>query len=363
MLTLSDVASSARFTGERRRSTAAEPERPHLFVLGKGNVASALFELLARCPDVRLAGVADSRHVAIDVDVQIWREQLAASEPGRAVDHLEHLAGLPCPVLVDCSAADGHESLYERAFRLGIHVVTANKKPLATPLATHRRLFAAAREHRRAFHYETTVGAALPVIGPLKDLVRTGDEVRIIEASLSGTLGFLCNELMRGARLSAAVASARALGYTEPHPADDLSGADVARKALILAREANLAVEPSQVSLEPFVPLPAEPDADRFVELLEGQDELIRARVAQLVREGKVLRYLVRIESDGPSVHVAPCWVDRSHPSAGLTGTDCFVAIRTRRYRASPMVVQGAGAGAELTASGVLADVLRLAPP
>jgi aspartokinase/homoserine dehydrogenase 1 len=152
------------------------------------------------------------------------------------VQLLDRLSRRPVPVLVDCTAADGMETLYLEAFRRGIHVVAANKKPLALPLERRAAVSEVARRHFRAWHYETTVGAGLPVIETLRNLVATGDVVERIDGSLSGTLGFLCQEVMAGSPLSVAVRSARDRGYTEPHPRDDLSGLDVARKALILAR-------------------------------------------------------------------------------------------------------------------------------
>ncbi len=188
-------------------------------VLGRGNVAR---ELLSQLPkELKLVA-------AIDRKSELDAEAL-----------LDVLASASRAVLVDCTAADGFESLYTRALERGVHVVTANKKALVAPLANAKALHAAARGAAQ-FRYETTVGAGLPVIEPLKDLVRTGDEVRRIEGNFSGTLGFLCGELARGVTLSRAVRSAKELGYTEPHPREDLSGLDVARKALILAREAGL---------------------------------------------------------------------------------------------------------------------------
>lgn len=268
------------------------------------------------------------------------------------------------PVLVDCTAADGMEGLYLEAFRRGIHVVAANKKPLALPMERRSAVFDVARRHFRAWHYETTVGAGLPVIETLKNLVATGDVVERIDGSLSGTLGFLCQEVMGGTPLSVAVRTARDLGYTEPHPRDDLSGLDVARKALILARELGLHLELEEVAVEPFVDaaLLAEDDPERFLAQLSSNDEAFAAQVQRYLSAGRTLRYLVQIVpgAEGRRVRVGPVAVEAGHPAVPLRGAEALVAFTTARYRDYPLIVRGAGAGGDVTAAGVLADVLRL---
>jgi aspartokinase/homoserine dehydrogenase 1 len=282
-----------------------------------------------------------------------------------AKDLLPALAQLPNPVMVDCTGSAGMEELYEEAFSLGINVVSSNKQPLALPRARRDALLGAARRHYRAYHYETTVGAALPVIETLKNLVRTGDRVVRIEGAFSGTLGYLCEQLVTGTALSVAVRHARELGYTEPHPRDDLSGLDVARKALILARELGLALDLEDVALEPFVPKSHldEDDPEKFMESLASVDAEMAAKVTELKRQGLFLRYLARIEPEaqGPKITVAPIGVDSAHPAAALRGAEAFVAFHTDRYRQYPLVVRGAGAGGDVTAAGVMADILRLA--
>ena len=213
----------------------------HVVLLGVGTVGGHLLEqlrsqqeTLVRTQGVALSvvGLANSRHVLFDgqgIELRQWRERLRATphvptSQAEVKGLLDKLRRFSAPVLVDCTAADGMEALYEEAFRLGIHVVAANKKPLTLPLPSTRRLHALARCYHRAYHYETTVGASLPVIQTVQDLVRTGDTVRLIEGSFSGTLGYLSTEVARGVPLSQAVRAARAKGYTEPHPRDDLAG-------------------------------------------------------------------------------------------------------------------------------------------
>jgi aspartokinase/homoserine dehydrogenase 1 len=370
-------------------------EQVSVLLLGKGTVGGQLLLQLGAEQqtlreqhdlDVRLVGLVDSQHALFDprgVPPRQASERLPSAEPQSIESLLDALSRLPVPVLVDCTAADGMERVYHAAFARGIHVVAANKKPLTLPLFERAQLFEAARRAHRAYRYETTVGASLPVIDTLKNLVRTGDRVLSIEGSLSGTLGYLSNALTQGERLSVAVAEARRRGYTEPHPRDDLGGVDAARKALILARELGLELELADVVVEPFVPraLLAHDDLDRFFDALRAEDAAFEARMAGLRAEGRVLRYLAQIDpgegalegtvearTDGepptlrrrPSLRVGPVGVPADHPATRLRGTEAFVAFTTERYREYPLVVQGAGAGGAVTAAGVLADVLAL---
>lgn len=353
-----------------------------VLLLGKGVVGGSLLKQIERQNrtlgrehdvQVRLIGIGSSGGALFDPEglppaEAIARLQKALGE-GKAVKDvtslLEKLSRLPNPVLVDCSAAPGMEKVYRRAFAHGINVVSSNKQPLALPQAERDALRDEARRHFRAYHYETTVGAALPVIETLKNLVRTGDHVISIEGAFSGTLGFLCDRLAQGELLSAAVRRAQELGYTEPHPRDDLSGLDVARKAIILARELGLQMDLTDVVLEPFVPAEnlREDDPEKFLQSLGALDAAVAARVAACKAQGRLPRYLARITpgAAGPKVSVGPVEIEATHPAAALRGAEAFVAFHTERYREYPMVIRGAGAGGEVTAAGVLADVLRLA--
>ncbi len=348
--------------------------RIHLLVLGKGVVGGQLFAQLASErdrlrghgeADLVLVGVVDSRASWFDptgVDPRSARDRLRAATVRAPIgDLVQQLAALGNAIVVDCTGSDAMAEVYLRAFARGVHVVTANKLPLALPYAERTELLETARRHRVALRYETTVGASLPVIGPLQDLVRTGDRVVQIEGSLSGTLGYLADEVSRGVPLSIAVWAARERGYTEPYPRDDLAGTDVARKALILARELGLTLDLADVAVEPFVPteLLAEPDLARFLDGLAIHDAAFEGRLARLRSEGRALRYLATITPT--AVRVGPIAVHADHPAARLRGTDALIAFRTARYTDSPLVVQGAGAGGAVTAAGLLGDVLAIA--
>jgi aspartokinase/homoserine dehydrogenase 1 len=352
-------------------------ERVSLLLLGAGTVGGALLRQLdAQRPALRadhdlgleLVGVATSTRVAFDEAGLNPKEPfdgaIGSPWPGAEAAILDRLARLPLPILVDCTAADGMEALYADALARGIHVVSANKKPLTTAAGTRRALLDTARRAHRAWRYETTVGAALPIVSTLHDLVRTGDVVRRVEGAFSGTLGFLCDRLDQGAPIDEAVRDAMARGYTEPRPQEDLAGTDAARKALILARELGLELELADVHVEPLVDadLLAIDDVEAFLAALAARRDALAARVDALRRSGKRLRYLAVIDPEAsPALRVGPVGVDAEHAAWGLRGSQAFVAFTTARYAEQPLVVQGAGAGGDVTASGVLADVMRVA--
>ena len=358
-----------------------------VFLLGAGTVGRELIDQIRQQQEflrdrhdvnVRLVGLANSSRYIYDgggLDLQTCREDLenadaAPTGPTGPVPHslLRTLGHHPLPVLVDCTAEDGMEAMYREAFQSGVHVVAANKKPLTLDIGAHWDLLDEARRRHRAYRYETTVGASLPVVETLRDLVRTGDPVRLVEGSFSGTLGYITDELSKGGDLAQIVRQAQSQGFTEPLPQDDLSGLDAARKALILAREIGLDLNLSDVQLDPLVPAEIinESDLDKFYEALSRYGPQMKANVEGAQSRGEVLRYLARIDPSAksrgePSMTVGPVFVSRDNPAAHLKHAQAFVAFYTSRYRDFPLVVQGAGAGGAVTAAGVLADVLRVA--
>lgn len=387
---LSDMVSE--FRGRPAPAGTPEPGAPaerawaehgiSLLVLGKGKVGGELLDqirdqrtALERDYDVvlRVVGVADRRGTAFaeaGVDLERWRDALAGAPPAGPVDArsapalLDRLARLPRPVLVDLTAAAGMEEVYEQAFRRGVHVVAANKLPLVASLGWMDRLRQARRPGHVRWLYDAAVGASLPVLGTLRRLVEAGDRPRLVVGSLSGTLGYVCTELARGVPLSLATRWAIGLGHTEEDPRVDLSGMDSARKAVVLARELGARVSVEDVEVVPFVPpaFLADGGPDALIASLRGLDEEMAARAAALAAEGKVLRYLARIEpaaNGRASIRVAPAEVDASHLAARLVGVEALAAFTTARHAERPLVVQGTGVGGASTAGGVLAEILR----
>ncbi|WMJ68992.1 bifunctional aspartate kinase/homoserine dehydrogenase I [Stenotrophomonas sp. 24(2023)] len=343
-------------------------------VIGPGNVGAALLDQLqAALPqlrgkaniDLRLRAVASRSRMLLEPRAlpADWRQALQSGSEASDLDRFtEHLlaAHLPHAVVIDCSGSAEVAERYADWLAAGIHVVTPNKQAGSGPLPRYQRIRAAAAASGARFRYEATVGAGLPVITTLRDLVDTGDEVLAIEGIFSGTLAWLFNRFDGSQPFSALVAQARAMGYTEPDARDDLSGIDVARKLVILAREAGHALSLDQVQVESLVPEALRGgDADAFMAHLHESDDALLARLQAARARGAVLRYVAQLTAQGASVGLVE--LPAGHAFANLRLTDNVVQFQTRRYCDNPLVVQGPGAGPEVTAAGVFADLLRVA--
>ncbi len=347
--------------------------RAHLAIIGTGTIGRRLLALLARqAPDLlerqrlnlRLVGLASSRRLAWDeagLGFEAALGRLGGAEPsddvlGALTERIAS-ARLERIVLVDATASEAVARRYAEWLRTGAGVVTPNKQALTLDAAFYDDLRAAAREGEAPFLYETTVGAGLSVISTLRDLVRTGDTVRRVEGVLSGTLAFVFNAMREGAAFSEAVRRAADSGYTEPDPRADLSGEDVGRKLLILAREMGLRADAAEV--ESLVPEPLrDVPAEAFWERLPEADAGWRARLGALA-PGEQLQYVSRLAPDGLRAGLQV--LDPASPFADLRGAANVLAFHTDRYAGDPLVLQGPGASAEITASVLLADVVRAA--
>ena len=328
-------------------------------VIGTGLIGGTLLRQLQtriedlkrdRGIDLRVRGVMNSRkmiladrHLALDR----WHDELNESSTTADLESfVSHVNAdhLPHAVLIDATASGELIAHYESWLARGINIITPNKKFNAGPFAAYRSLRETARKHQRYFLYETNVGAGLPIIKTLRGLVETGDEIIKIEGVLSGTLSYIFNSLDGRRKFSEVVSEAHSLGLTEPDPREDLSGVDVARKLIILAREMGLEVEMDAVRVESLV----------------TEDQTIAALLNSAREKGEVVRYVGTIDSNGDlSAQMRSYPLD--HPFASLTGSDNIVSFQTARYNSQPMIVRGPGAGPEVTAAGVFADLLRLA--
>lgn len=345
-----------------------------IIILGLGNVGNALLrqilairDVLARQANLRLVPIAlaDVSGLLFDpagLPEETLRAALQTTAGGGLLDALPGIRPLskvgdalqPGAILADVTASPRTEPTLRAALDAGCGLVLANKIPLAGPWAKAKPFF----EHPR-LRYEVTVGAGLPVIATLRYLLDTGDRVAAIEGCLSGTLGYLCAELERGMSYSAAVSQARALGYTEPDPREDLSGRDVARKALILARTAGWPLEMADLTVEPLYPERlAGVSTTEFMAATPTLDREYAARVGEAQAGGQVLRYVARVGPDGGEVELVA--VPHDGPLGALRGPANYIAFRTGRYAEIPLVVSGPGAGPEVTAAGVLGDITNL---
>jgi len=345
-------------------------------LIGPGTVGSALLRQIekehARLEgrfniDLRVRGIARSGRMLLGdrrIDLADWPSafdseavdlDLEAFEAHVNPDHLPHA------IIIDCTASEFIASRYTDWLSRGIHVITPNKKAFSGPFENYRALQAAADKGSAHYFYETTVGAALPIITTLCDLIHTGDEVHSVQGIFSGTLAYLFNVYDGSRPFSDIVREARENGFTEPDPRDDLSGMDVARKLTILARELGESIEIGDFPVQNLVPEALRDcSIDEFLARLPEYDDDVEAMFRDAANQGRRLRYVARFEAGGDA-SVGLEAVDADHPFCNINLTDNIVQFKSDRYSANPLVVQGPGAGPEVTAAGVFADLLRLA--
>ena len=345
----------------------------NLFVTGTGNVGRRLLDQLQQQQSflqqqmrvqVRVIGLANSRKMVFSndgIDLRTWKEQLENGTPMSLDKWVEGITSrnLRNAVFADVTANEDVASCYAALLQKSISVVACNKIACSSPYGNYRQLKDLAREYNARFLFETNVGAGLPVIGTLNDLLRSGDKVHRIEAVLSGTLNFVFNNYIGERPFSQVVRQAQAEGYTEPDPRLDLSGTDVMRKIMILARESGEKTEMEDITNSSFMPASCmQGSVEDFYEAMLKEEDHFRLLYESAAKEGKKLKFVARYDNGKASVglqHIGP-----EHNLYHLYGKDNVVLFYTDRYSEQPLVIKGAGAGAEVTASGVFADILRI---
>ena len=347
----------------------------NLFLVGVGTVGGKLIEKLISQTEklknsdrlmIRLAGVANSKRMIFNtqgLDPHNIKEQLANGEPSTPQQFAEtiKMLNLSNSVFVDCTASPSVAELYDVMLENNVNVVTANKIASSSAYEHYCKLKQTAKDKGVKFHYETNVGAALPIISPINDLIKSGDRIVRLEAVLSGTLNFIVNELSAEKPLSQVILEAKTRGYSEPDPRIDLSGTDVARKILILAREAGYALELEDIDKTPFVPqeyLDTE-SVEEFMQKVSELDAEFEARRKAREAKGLALRYVATFENGKAKIGFKE--VDESNPLYHLEGSNNIVLINSDNYKEHPMQIKGYGAGAEVTATGVFADIIKVA--
>lgn len=345
-------------------------------LIGPGTVGSALLRQIEKQAerlstqfnlDLRVRAIARSRSMMLGdrrISLDDWQREYDEHAVNLDFDAFERHINpdhLPHAVIIDCTASESVASRYSGWLECGINVITPNKKAFSGSFDDYRRLREQAAHGSSHYFYETTVGAALPVISTLRDLIDTGDEIRSVQGIFSGTLAYLFNIYDGSTAFSEIVRIARESGYTEPDPRDDLSGMDVARKLTILARELGQTIEIGDFPVENLIPEKLRGGSiDDFLKHLEDYDDVMKERYEAAAKDGKKLRYVGRLGADA-TAGVGLEMVDPGHPFSNINLTDNIVQFETARYSANPLVVQGPGAGPEVTAAGVFSDLLRLA--
>lgn len=346
-------------------------------VIGAGVVGGAfLDQIIAMKSDIQynVVLVAEAAGCLISRDytgIQFsdWRKQLA--EPNEKQlsipEIIDFLKGSPNPaILVDNTSSAYIADFYPKIIQSGISIATPNKKAFSSDITVWNQLFAGNPTDGLVYH-EATVGAGLPIISFLREIIQTGDEIEKIEGIFSGTLSYIFNEFSTSKpndiKFSDVVKKTKQLGYTEPDPRDDLNGLDVARKVTIVARISGLPVKnPQAFPVQSLIPKPLESieSVDEFLAKLPEYDNELTQLKEEAAKENKVLRFIGKVDLKTKEASVGIAKYDYSHPFASLSGSDNVISIKTKRYT-NPVVIQGAGAGAAVTAAGVLGDVIKAA--
>lgn len=346
----------------------------NVYIIGTGNVGGKLLAQIQQQAgylqqhlrlQVRVVGLANSRKMVFNdngLELGNWQEQLGNGEPMSLQGYVDIIRqkNLRNSVFVDVTANADVAGVYDQLLERSISVVACNKIACSSPYVRYRKLKDLSREYNAAFHFETNVGASLPIIGTINDLLRSGDEVQKMQAVLSGTLNFVFNNYDATRSFAQVVRDAQNEGYTEPDPRLDLSGTDVARKIMILAREAGEQLEMEDITNVSFMPESCmQGSVEDFYAEMERQEPHFKALYEAASKEGKKLKFVAHYQ--GGKAKVGLQHIDPAHDFFHLYGKDNIVLFYTNRYTDQPMVVKGAGAGAEVTASGVFADIIRAA--
>ncbi|MXP06536.1 MULTISPECIES: bifunctional aspartate kinase/homoserine dehydrogenase I [unclassified Apibacter] len=346
----------------------------HVFSVGTGNIGATLLRQIDGQSDflrenngieVKINGIANSRKMIIDedgIDLTQWQERINKGETSNLDEFIQKikLLNLSNCIFVDNTASPITGTYYKELFESNVSVVTCNKIANSSSYKDYKDLKDTARRRGVDFFYETNVGAGLPIIRTLKDLMTSGDRIIKIEAILSGTISYIFNNFRGNTSFYEVVKKAHELGYTEPDPREDLSGKDFMRKMMILARDAGYQIEEKDVELGAILPESCfkAPSIDDFYEELKKSDSYFNELKEKAENENKVLRYIGKLEDGKASVNLE--FVDASHPFYNLTGSDNIISFTTERYKFNPLVIKGPGAGAEVTAAGVFADLINV---
>lgn len=347
----------------------------HVFNVGTGNIGSTLFKQIEKQSkylrenndiEVKIVGISNSRKMFINedgIDLENWKNILEESGEKATLEKftekIKQLNLSNC-VFIDNTASPETSKFYQQLFESNVSVVTCNKIANSSSFDEYNLLRNTARKRGVDFFYETNVGAGLPIIRTLKDLLTSGDQIIKIEAILSGTISYIFNNFKGDATFHDVVKKAQELGFTEPDPRDDLSGKDFMRKMMILSRELGNPTEEKDIKLGEILPESCikAPTVEVFYEELKKSEDYFNQIKKQAENNNQVLRYIGKLENGEATVRLE--MVDCNHPFYNLTGSENIISFTTERYKSNPLVIKGPGAGAEVTAAGVFADLINV---
>lgn len=347
----------------------------HLFAVGVGLIGKTLLQQIAEQYDsllqdnqleIKVVGLANTKTMVFDsegIDLDRWQETLSSSTEASSLDgFIDKMIALNLrnSIFVDNTASAKVSQYYERVLSESISISTPNKIATSSSYAQFQKLKSLANQHGVKFLYETNVGAGLPVITTLTNLINSGDKILKIEGVLSGSLSYIFNNFKKGVSFYDIVKKAQELGYTEPDPRDDLSGSDVRRKLLILSRVSGFAMEADHVDIENILPDASlnAPDVPAFFETLKEYNDFFTKKIEAAEAEGKALRFIASLDNGIAKISLQAVTPD--NPFYNLSGSDNMIVFTTTRYKERPLVVRGPGAGAEVTAAGVFAEIISI---
>ncbi len=351
------------------------PKTSNLFLIGTGLIGGELLNLIQVEKEnlekklgnrLKVIGIANSKKMMFNekgIELSTWRRELLSSDTKSSLTSFVETMikmNLPNTTLIDCTARDAVIPVYEKILNESISIVTPNKIANSSSLAYYKKIRVAARNNNALFLYGTNVCSAMPVIKVINDLVASGDEIKKIEGILSGTLSYIFNGMKKGIKFSKVVSDAKEKGYTEPDPRDDLNGLDIARKILILAREAGAQLELTDVEVESLIPMELKKikPTDKFLSKLAEYDKFFEEKKLNAEKKDRILCYIASYENGKTKVGIEE--IDQNHPFYNITGIDNIVSITTKYFNEKPLIIRGQGAGAKFTASGVLSDILKV---
>lgn len=347
----------------------------NVFMVGVGLIGGTLLKQIQKQEkslqegqklQISVVGLANSKKMLFDekgIDLDKWEASLSSATTQSSiagfVENMKQM-NMPNSVFVDNTANKSLPDIYQDVLNHNISICTPNKVANSSSYAQYKSLSAIARQKNVSFLYETNVGAGLPVISTMRSLIESGDEIEKIEAVLSGSVSFIFNSWTADKSFKDLVLQAKELGYTEPDPRDDLSGMDIKRKILILAREAGHAIEPNEVIVEAILPEAsiAAPSVEAFIETLDSEAAHFKTLIQKADAEQKAIRYIASLENAQASVKLM--FVDQDNPFYSLKGSDNMIVFTTKRYSNRPLVIRGPGAGAEVTAAGVFSEIISI---